>query len=246
MTVLISRLRGLSKFQGSNLALGLNTQELDDILDTNQSLQLLSHHILRLTTTELHQYTAFSAWFHKEIELRSSDSTSSTHHDSLERESSIDHAATLQYIQGAMCQSRLRVHLQERTTNHDYSKWNISAGGRSLYALYRGELGNMENASETSSLPGLDSLIEHMSSQCGKLFSRIAETQRRNVRFGNAVPISSNSTAFAEARVISEVCLHIYYPCQALVCLTSNQAGSPEKFSMFVISGTDEGEAQGE
>ena len=206
MTVLISRLRGLSKFQGSNLALGLNTQELDDILDTNQTLQLLSHHILRLTITELHQYTAFSAWLHKEIEVQSSDSTSSTLHDSLERESIIDHAATLQYIQDAMCQSRLGVHLQEGTTSHDYSKWNISAGGRSLYELYGAEFGNIDNASKKT-LPGLDSLIEHMSSQCGKLFGRIAETQKRNVRFGSAIPITTESVQCAEVRVLPEVYL---------------------------------------
>ena len=206
MAVLISRLRGLSKFQSSSLALGLNTQELDDILDTNQSLQLLSHHLLITTTTEFRQYSAFSAWFHKEIDVQSSEHGLSGLHDSVERESSINHAATLQYIQNAMCQSRLGAHLQEGSSKYDYSKWGISAGGGSLYELYGRELESIDNGPRKS-LPGLDSLIDHLSSQCKKLFLRSAETQRRNVRFGNPIPITTSLPCFSDLRVIPDVCL---------------------------------------
>ena len=206
------------------MALGLSTQELDDVLDTNQTLQLLSHHILHLTNTEFRQYLAFSAWFHKEIEVQSSDSGSSALHDSLERDSSIDHAATLQYIQGAMCQSRLHGHLQEGSASGASSKWNLSAETRSLYELYGSELGNSEAASGKS-LPGLDSLIAHMSSQCEKLFSRIAQTQRRNVRFGNTVAIVSGAIRFAEVRIMPGL-------------------DTKDEFSVYVMSVVAQDEAQ--
>ena len=204
MTVLISRLRGLSRFHDSNLALGLNTQELDDILDTNQTLQLLAHHILRLTTMELRQYSAFSIWLHREIDIQSSDDGSAAQQESLDREIAIDYATTLQYIQGAMCHSRLAIHLQEGRRENDYSKWKLSSGGRSLYELYGRQLKEMEAGAERT-LPGLDSLIPHMSAQCEKLFTRIAETQRRNVRFGNPIVISSAPFVVAELRVSPEV-----------------------------------------
>lgn len=178
---MLSRLRGLSRFQQSHIALGLSTQELDNIIDTVNSLQLLAHSILICVSSELRQFVAFCAWLREEIELQSIDQAFTTS-DSNERNTNIDHATTLKYIQGAMSRSRLQDFFNFGLQTQQTLQWNLVAEGRSLFDLYKKELKNFtHNEASEKQLPGLDALIAHLDVQCNLVFARIAETQRRHV-----------------------------------------------------------------
>lgn len=203
--VLVSRLRGLSKFQEPNTRLGLSTQELENILDTTNCLQLLAHHALISAGSEFRQFLAFSAWLRKEIENQSTEN-SSPMDESQEKEPEIDYASALGYIQGAMMSSRLNKYFNTEVSADKKSQWDLAAKGRSLYDLYKHELkGRCEDVSAEQPLPGLDTLIAHLEIQCTSVFAGIAETQRRNVRLGSLVSLGNGIPSCIDTRMLAEV-----------------------------------------
>lgn len=203
--VLVSRLRGLSKFQEPNTRLGLSTQELENILDTTNSLQLLAHHVLLSAGSEFRQFLAFSVWLRKEIEIQSTENPASMD-ESHEKEPEIDYTSTLNYIQGAMMNSRLNKYFNTEVSPDKKSQWDLAAKGRSLYDLYKRELkDHCDNVSAEKHLPGLDTLIAHLEIQCTSVFAGIAETQRRNVRLGSLVSLGKGIPACIDSRMLAEV-----------------------------------------
>lgn len=203
-SVLISRLRGLSRFQDANYALGLFTLELDNILDSVNTLQLMAHNILISICSELQQFYAFSSWLRQEIENQATDPTSATAQEAAEKDTSVDYGNTLEYIQGAMKESRLLELLGNRDDHRP--KWDLDAEGRSLYQLYKKEVSELnKGASAQKQLPGLDDLIAHLEKKCGLMFGRIAETQRRNVRFGPSIQVGQGIPDCMDMRMVSEV-----------------------------------------
>ena len=201
--MIVSRLRGLSKFQVSNVTLGLSTQDLDNILDTVNCLQLVGHRILIASGSELRQFQAFSAWLRQEIENQSTDASST---DSPEKDTNVDHASTLEYIQGAMTQSELtRFFDLEGNTDQSLQR-DLKAEGRSLFELYKREL-KLDNKEDpaTKRLPAFDALLKHLDTQCNAVFSSIAETQKRNVRFGSPTSLGVGTPACMDMRMLVEV-----------------------------------------
>ena len=201
--VIVSRLRGLSKFQVSNVTLGLSTEELDNLLDTVSCLQLAAHRILITVGLEFRQFQDFSAWLHLEIETQASDPESA---ETSEKTANINHASTLEYIQGPMMRSQLELLFNLQGQREANPRWNLAAEGRSLFELYKRESKNIQKEDlQANHLPGLDALVEHLSTQCDTVFGRIAETQRRNVRFGSPVAVGLGLSECMELKVSHEV-----------------------------------------
>ena len=208
-TVLVSRLRGLSRFQLSNANLGLSTQEFDNVLDTVNCLQLVAHQILLIASSELRQFSAFSAWLREEVDTQASDGSGA---ESTEKNSSVDHANTLNYIQGAMKESRLSSFFNLETRTEGDPQWELAAEGGSLFELYK--RGSQNASGENSSarrLPTLDALTKHLDTQCNAISKGIAEMQRRSVRFGAPVHLQRGIPSFTDMRMLQEVliCLPI-------------------------------------
>lgn len=200
--VLVSRLRGLSRFQVSNVRLGLLAQELDSIIDTVNCLQLVAHHILIASNSELVQFQAFSEWLHQEIDTQSSDPNSS---ETAEKDPNVDHESTLEYIQGAMTHSRLTrlFNMQEEVDQRPQR--DLTAEGRSLFELFKREIKHQDQEDTKTLLPSLEVLIGHLGTQCNIVFSRIAETQRRNVRFGPPISLARGLPHCMDIRMMVEV-----------------------------------------
>lgn len=202
-TVLVSRLRGLSRFQLSNANLGLSTQEFDDVLDTVNCLQLMTHQILLTSSSELRQFLAFSVWLRQEIDIQASDASMA---DSSDIDVNIDHVNTLQYIQGAMTQSQLTSFFNLDAPAKEQTPWDLAMEGRSLFDLYKRGLQNASREdSSASRLPTLDALMQHLDTQCNAIFSRIAETQRRSVRFGAPIYLQRGVPSCVDTRMLHEV-----------------------------------------
>ena len=204
--MIVSRLRGLSRFQVSNITLGLSTQDLDHILDTVDCLQLVGHHILITSGVELRQFAAFSTWLRQEIETQSSEFSST---EAAQKDVNIDYGSTLEYIQGPMTRSQLTRFFDLEPAIDKGSQWDLAAEGRSLFELYKKELKTDEREEPTGkSLPALDALIEHLHTQCRAVFNNIAETQKRNVRFAYPTSLGTGTPACADMRMLAEVSSH--------------------------------------
>lgn len=202
-TVLVSRLRGLSRFQLSNANLGLSTQEFDNILDTLNCLQLMAHQILITSGSELRQFLAFSAWLRQEMDIQASDAGMA---EPADKDINIDHASTLEYIQGAMTQSQLKSFFKSEAHAEEKPPWDLAAEGRSSFQLYKRGLQNTKREDScTSQVPTLDALMKHLDAQCNAVFNGIAETQRRSVRFGAPVHLQKGVWSCMDMRMLQEV-----------------------------------------
>ena len=202
-TVLVSRLRGLSRFQPSNANLGLSTLEFDNVLETVNCLQLMVHQILIISGSELRQFLAFSAWLREEIDIQTSDASMA---ESVEKDFNVDHESTLAYIQGAMTQSRLTRFFTLETHAKEKDPWDFAAEGRSLFELYRQGLQNASSEDFSArQLPTLDALMKHLDTQCNAIFNRITEMQRRSVRFGAPIYLQQGVPSCADMRMLQEV-----------------------------------------
>ena len=203
LNVLVSRLRGLSRFQLSNANLGLSTVEFDNVLDTVNCLQLMAHQILITSGSELRQFLAFSAWLRDAIDVQASDASVA---ESAEKDIDLDYASTLDYIQGAMTQSQLFSFFNLESRAEEKNPWDLAAEGRSLFELYRQGLQNANTRdSSTRKLPTLNALMKHLDTQCNAIFIRIAEMQRRSVRFGAPVYLQQGVPSCVDMTMFPEV-----------------------------------------
>lgn len=210
-TVILSRLRGLSRFQPSNANLGLSTLEFENVLETVNRLQLMAHQILITSGSELRQFLAFSAWLREEIDIQASDASVA---ESVEKDFNVDYESTLDYIQGAMTQSRLTSFFNLESHAEEKDPWIFAAEGRSLFEEYRRGIQNasLEDVSARR-LPTLDALIKHLDTQCNAIFNRITEMQRRSVRLGAPVYLQRGVPSCADMRMLQEVLTRL--PCNA-------------------------------
>ena len=183
--------------------LGLSTQDLDSVLDTVYCLQLVGHRILIASGLELRQFQAFSAWLRQEIDNQSTDAGNA---DSPEKDTNVDHASTLEYIQGAMTQSELTRFFDLEGDGAHSLRWDLKAEERSLFELYKRELKvESKEGATTKRLPALDALLNHLDDQCSAIFSSITETQKRNVRFGSPTFLGVGTPACMDMRMLIEV-----------------------------------------
>lgn len=203
LNVLVSRLRGLSRFQLSNANLGLSTVEFDNVLDTVNCLQLMAHQILITSGSELRQFLAFSAWLRDAIDVQASDAGVA---ESAEKDIDVDYASTLDYIQGAMTQSQLFSFFNLESRAEEKNPWDLAAEGRSLFELYKQGLQNANTRdSSTRKLPTLNAVMKHLDTQCNAISIRIAEMQKRSVRFGAPVYLQQGVPSCVDMTMFPEV-----------------------------------------
>ena len=203
LTVVVSRLRGLSKFQFPGVMLGLLTRDLDNTIDTTNSLQLVAHHVLIASASELRQFKAFSVWLHEEVQNQTTDSSNV---EAAEKDANFDYIMTLDYIEGAMKRSQLLSFFEIDPQSDHPGDWDLTAEGGSLFEIYQREItAGQQNELFAKRLPRLDGLIKHLSDQCTTIFNSIAETQRRNVRFGPPIDLATEISTCLDMRILALV-----------------------------------------
>ncbi|KAL6720420.1 hypothetical protein ACLMJK_002342 [Lecanora helva] len=233
-TVLVSRLRGLAKFETSQVMLGLSTLNLDNILDTVNCLQLVAHRILKTACSEIRQFQAFSEWLRQEIESQAADHNSS---DITEKDTNIDYANTLEYIQGPMMHSHLITLFNLRSEEKSSSQWDLASEGRSLFELYKREYTEpVNNEHRAKHLPGLDALVKHLDTQCETVFERIAETQRRNVRFAGPVSVGAGTPACMDLTTLVEVSVLAKHATEAAVDIHKSKGCETKRFLVTYVA----------
>ena len=188
------------------MTLGLAVTELDQILDTVNCLQLLGHSILITSGSELRQFTAFSTWMHQEIDIQALDPLSVTAEESADKDVVLDHAQTFEYIQGALLQSQIIELFGMQAPSDSRLPQEIGENGNPIYDEYKKDLNTfLKGLLPEKKLPALDSLISRLRCQCQVVFNRIAETQKRKVRFGDSIVLGEGDANHVDARMIVEV-----------------------------------------
>ncbi len=190
--VLLSRLIGLSKFQKLSEVLGLETSDLNAIVETLDCLNLLAHHIIINTNEELAQFHSFSRWLRHQIDLLSAEPMSQTLEELMEKTDLVEYPLTLKYIRGALTKSSLRNFIQQlpmmgfaRPPATSDDKWAPTKGdNRSFYDMFKKLLDQQNQTTGNAQpveLPKINNLTRRLGLQFEKVFSQIAVTQRRGI-----------------------------------------------------------------
>ena len=169
----------------------------------------MTHQILITSGSELRRFLAFSAWLRQEIDIQASDASVA---EFAEKDINVDHASTLEYIQGAMMQSQLTSFFNLEVRGEEKPPWDLAAEGRSLFELYKRRFQNASREdSSASQLPTLDALMKYLDTQCNAIFNGIAETQRRSVRFGAPVYLQKGAPSCMDMRMLREVSIRLLH-----------------------------------
>lgn len=198
--MLLSRLIGLSKFHKLSDVLGLETSDLNAIVETLDCLHLLAHHILINANEELTQFISFSKWLRHEIDIQSAEPMSQTLNELMEKTDIMEYPKTLKYIRGALTKSALRNFIQQlpmmgvprpapppSTLPPSASdKWAPTGYGhdRSFYETFKKLLQQQRQSQDgggSVDLPKLNDLTKRLGLQFEKVFGQIALTQRRGI-----------------------------------------------------------------
>ena len=177
------------------------------MFDTMNCLQLLSHFILIAADKELRQFSAFSVWLKQEIEAQGTSPT--TTDDSPEQDIVLDHAQILEYVRGAMLQSELVELLGIQSDLDKRPSWDSISDDTLIYETFKKEVKAFEDGTmPDKKFPGLDPLISRLDKQCKGVFDKIAEAQKRKVRFGQPILLSNEAVHCIDMRMIIEVINH--------------------------------------
>lgn len=190
--VVLSRLYGIAKYQGSNGALGLLLHQINSIKDTTACLNMVAVKIVIHVVEELEMFGAFSAWLRHEIDRLASSSTSAA--EEPDKEAPIDHTRVLLYIQKYMMNSKLSLFFAGESTEHPDKAWERGERGQDMFDVLDQMLKKHDRGIPTkSSLPRVDILCRQLRAQATNLSQKIADSEKRNVLFGQATSLGTAS-----------------------------------------------------
>lgn len=193
-SVILSRFSGIARFQGSNETVSFTNQQISLISDTVACLHLVSSKILIQVVDEIELFAAFSSWLRYEIDRLASEGSSTPSDDAAEKEAVIDHAKVLLYIQSIMTTSPLKIYFGD-STPEDQENWNHSEQGLPMFDALDKQLRKQEKGLPyNESLPRIDLLYKLLSKQAETIFGQIAETEKRNVLFGQGHEVGKAET----------------------------------------------------
>lgn len=190
-SVILSRLLGIARYQGSNDSVGFSSSQINLVMDTVLCLNLISSRILTYTVDELDLFAAFSIWLRYEIDRLASESTSSPSDDNVEKEATIDHSKVLRYVQTMMTTSRLDAFLHGVEDDQQKSQELLQSSSQICDEVTAQLQLHERRKPYAKSLLSIELLSNRLDRQSNAVFQQIAEAEKRNVRFGDAVFIAS-------------------------------------------------------
>ncbi|KAH8815752.1 anaphase-promoting complex, cyclosome, subunit 4-domain-containing protein [Xylogone sp. PMI_703] len=183
-SVILSRLNGVVKFQGSDDSLGFTSHQVSQLVDVVACLHLVSSKILSQVIHELDLFASFSAWLHYEISRLGAESSNAD--EEAEEESGINHSKVLLYIQTCMMESPLSIYLSDIKPDDADNGELVFDQAYPLFDLLHQQLQRYEKGlSYTRTLPRLEFLCDHLSHYAISMFDQIAGHEKRNVLFGD-------------------------------------------------------------
>lgn len=208
-SVILSRFAGIAKFQGPNDTVGFTTQQINLLVDTVACLHLVSSKILIQVCDELELFSSFSSWLRFEIDRLASESSASPNDDKDEKEATIDHSKVLLYLQSVMTTSPLAVFFDDAPAEEHDNSWKNAEQGLPMFELLDKQLQKQERGvAYMKTLPRVELLCKFLARQASIIFSQIAESEKRNVLFGNPHELGvKESSGPVAMRVSRGVCI---------------------------------------
>lgn len=181
-------------------------EQLDHVFDTVNCLQLLAHSVLLSVSSEDRQFALFSRWLKQEIESQGTTISPTESDESPEQDQILDHALILEYIQGAMLQSRLIEFFAIQLESDDRPAPDLADEDVSIYESYKKKIRVCnQGLLPERKLSGLDALISRLDNQCKMLFTGISEAQKRKIRFGDPIALRHGIVSKSDMRMVIEV-----------------------------------------
>ena len=176
------------------------------ITDTVACLHLVSSKILIRVVDELELFTSFSAWLRYEIDRLASEASSTPIDDAAEKESAVDHSKVLLYIETALTTSPLATYFGDTSEDDFNQTWKNAEQGIPIFDLLDKQIQKQERGQQyLTTLPRVELLCQYLTKQASMVFSQIAESEKRNVLFGNTLEICSVDQGGAMDMVMNEV-----------------------------------------
>ena len=134
----------------------------------------------------------------------------------MDKDPGLDYAEIFAYIQGAMVRSRLVEFLGLQAEEDGREGWTLEGlDEKEIYEEYRDLLRVFRKGGvPEKKVPALKALVERLESQCRVVFERIAETQKRKVRFGEGTVLGVGEILKFDMRLVVEVCRLPPPPCK--------------------------------
>lgn len=186
--VILSRLRGLAQFHDDGDDVGFSAAQVTRILDVVGCLHLVGHGILAHVMDELDHFAAFSGWLRFTIDRLASG----TGDELGDKEATMDNSKVLAYIERYLTDSPLAVFLDPASGDDCAAARDRCEDGPSLLPMLDERLRRRDQGPPgTTALSHVDFLVDYMTSWCGRIFSGVAESKKRSVRFGTPVTLSA-------------------------------------------------------
>ncbi|RKU42863.1 hypothetical protein DL546_003712 [Coniochaeta pulveracea] len=182
--IILSRLRGIARFEASNNDIGFTTAQVSKLIDITQCLYAVCYKILRLVMKELVLFSKFSIWLRLEIDRLASSTMSD---ELLERQANVDFPKVLKYIKGHLITSPMSIFFDDVGEDDRASGRTRADDAGSIRELLETQVKRQQaDQSYLKALPQLGFLVDYMTSRSDSMLKSIAETQRRRVRFAPA------------------------------------------------------------
>jgi len=186
--IILSRLLGIAKYNGSKAEIGFTTPQITKLLDIMSCLKLVCTKILTHVMEELDLFAVFSSWLRLEIDVLASSSQT----DELsEKEATIDHAKVLAYIRNHLMRSPIGKYFDKVSTEDWTKDFDHLEDGHSLLDVLDKQLQRQgRGLPHMKALPQPGFLIEYLSKNADSVFENIGEAERRSVRFGQPIKLN--------------------------------------------------------
>ena len=176
-TVVLSTLRGLANYHDGSSIFSVPAEEFTSAIELVRCLRFLANCVLVAASDERRQFSVFSRWLRREIDVQGTGVSSSSTEETESKDAGIDYAHLLVYIQGGFTKSSLQPYLKpvEAETSGEKAKGNLSA------LTSEEVLGAIEPKNRSSMLESgrmsIPILNHHLKRKCESLFAKIASWQ---------------------------------------------------------------------
>ncbi|KAK5654122.1 hypothetical protein OQA88_7553 [Cercophora sp. LCS_1] len=187
--IILSRLLGIARFHDSQESIGFTAAQITKLMDIVSCLTVVAHKIQLIVMDELEHFNVFSAWLRLEIDKLASSALSD---ELTEKEATMDTGKVLAYIQKYLETSPLSLYFDAVTTQDYTNDEKLAEAGTSLLDILDKQLKNQEAGKpHMKALPNVGFLVNYLTSRTDAVFRAIAEAEKRTVRFGQGIELST-------------------------------------------------------
>lgn len=185
--IILGRLRGLAQFHDDRDDIGFSVTQIGRVLDIIGCLTLVGHKMLTQVMDELDHFAAFSVWLRFQIDRLATSVVEQLG----EKEATMDNSKVLTYLEKYLVDSPLGVFFDDISREDCSADWDHCEDGPSLLQMLSRQLQRREEGQPSmKALPQVDFLVNYLASWCNRIFSGIAESKKRSVRFGKPMRLS--------------------------------------------------------